>query len=241
MTLIPKGETVNNFYKHWKQAPTAEFKARWPNFSPQEIACKGTGEIKLNFDALDRLQKLRMMLGKPLIINSAYRSVSHNRNVGGATNSNHMQGVAFDINMANHDPVVFERTARSLGFNGIGHYPGSNFMHIDTRSKLTRWKGTGSNNRWFFTDAQYRANTATATAELATPAYPAAPPTKTTDTLKELAPVLAPAIIAPIGALSSGEGPVQWAFGCVIVVLVLVGAWWFVKRQRASQEGEPNA
>ncbi len=32
---------------------------------------------------------------------------SHNRAVGGATRSKHMEGAAFDIAMANHDPVAF--------------------------------------------------------------------------------------------------------------------------------------
>ena len=44
---------------------------------------------------------------KPLSVRSAYRSPEHNRAVGGATRSKHMEGAAFDIAMANHDPVAF--------------------------------------------------------------------------------------------------------------------------------------
>ena len=104
---------------------------RWPNFSPAEIACRGTGKLLINEPALDKLQALRDRLGKPLIIRSAYRSPEHNRAVGGATRSKHMEGTAFDIAMANHDPVAFEAAAREVGFLGFGYYPRSGFMHID--------------------------------------------------------------------------------------------------------------
>jgi len=64
-------------------------------------------------------------------VRSAYRSPEHNRAVGGAKASKHMDGTAFDIAMANHDPVEFEKAARAVGFLGFGTYPRSGFMHVD--------------------------------------------------------------------------------------------------------------
>ena len=116
-------------YRHWRDVPTRDW--RWKNFSPAEIACRGTGTLKIDTEALDKLQALRDRLGKPLIIRSAYRSPEHNRRVGGAPRSKHMDGTAFDIAMANHDPVAFEAAAREVGFLGFGYYPRSGFMHID--------------------------------------------------------------------------------------------------------------
>ena len=118
------------YYQHWQNVPAKLW--RWPNFSPAEIACRGTGKLRLNADALDRLQALRNALGKPLIVNSAYRSPEHNKRVGGAKASRHLEGTAFDISMANHDPETFIAAAREAGFKGIGTYPRSNFVHIDT-------------------------------------------------------------------------------------------------------------
>ncbi|CAM3104034.1 Peptidase M15 [Paracoccus aminovorans] len=118
------------FYQHWRNLPATAW--HWPNFSPAEIACRGTGKLLVNEDALNRLQELRVTLGKPLIVNSAYRSPEHNRNVGGAKASKHLEGTAFDISMANHDPAAFIAAARKAGFKGIGTYPRSNFIHIDT-------------------------------------------------------------------------------------------------------------
>jgi zinc D-Ala-D-Ala carboxypeptidase len=116
-------------YRHWRDVPERAW--RWPNFSPAEIACRGTGQLKLHPEAMDKLQALRDRLGKPLILRSAYRSPEHNRAVGGATRSKHMDGTAFDIAMANHDPVAFEAVAREVGFQGFGYYPRSGFIHID--------------------------------------------------------------------------------------------------------------
>ncbi len=116
-------------FNHWRDVPAARW--RWKNFSPAEIACRGSGSLRINEEALDKLQALRDRLGKPLIVRSAYRSPEHNRAVGGAPGSKHMQGTAFDIAMSNHDPVAFEAAARAVGFKGFGFYPRSGFMHID--------------------------------------------------------------------------------------------------------------
>ena len=74
---------------------------RWPNFSPAEIVCRGTGRLLVNEAALDKLQELRDRLGRPLIVRSAYRSPEHNRAVGGAKASKHLEDIAFDIATAN--------------------------------------------------------------------------------------------------------------------------------------------
>ncbi len=120
---------MTRFYDHYSDVPEGTW--RWPDFSPAEIACRGTGKLKLHPEAMDKLQALRDRLGKPLIVNSGYRSPEHNRAVGGAKASKHMEGTAFDIAMANHDPATFEAAAREVGFLGFGFYPRSGFMHID--------------------------------------------------------------------------------------------------------------
>ena len=57
------------FYDHWQDVPDGSW--RWPNFSPAEIACRGSGKLLINELALDKLQALRDRLGKPLIVRSA--------------------------------------------------------------------------------------------------------------------------------------------------------------------------
>ena len=120
---------TTQYFADWRNVPETLW--RWPNFSPEEIACRGDGTIRINEAALDKLQALREKLGVPLIVHSAYRSPNYNRKVGGAEHSMHLQGAAFDISMTNHDPDAFEAAARAVGFTGFGFYPRQNFMHID--------------------------------------------------------------------------------------------------------------
>ena len=44
---------TTRFYRHWRDVPKDSW--RWPNFSPAEIACRGTGSILIHEAALDRL------------------------------------------------------------------------------------------------------------------------------------------------------------------------------------------
>ena len=123
--------------KHWRDYPKSDW--RWPSFSPEELACRGTGRLLIVPEAMDRLQALRNKLGKPMIINSGYRSPEHNRAVGGAAGSKHMQGLAFDVRMDNHDPDAYIAAALAVGSRGIGTYPKQNFVHVDMRETRANW------------------------------------------------------------------------------------------------------
>lgn len=128
---------MSKIYDSWRDFPNAQW--RWPSFSPQELACRGTGRLRIVPAAMDKLQALRDRLGKPLIINSGYRSPEHNRAVGGAKGSKHMEGSAFDVSMSNHDPATFIEAAQAVGFRAIGTYPRQNFVHVDARPNAARW------------------------------------------------------------------------------------------------------
>src|SRR5690625_5524352 len=127
---------TTTFHRHWRDVPENTW--RWPNFSPAEIACRGTGKLLINKPALDKLQALRDRLGKPLIVRSAYRSPEHNRAVGGATRSKHLDGTAFDIAMTNHDPGAFEAAAREVGVLGFGFSSRSGVIHVHPRPARRR-------------------------------------------------------------------------------------------------------
>ncbi|KJS41175.1 MAG: hypothetical protein VR70_05345 [Rhodospirillaceae bacterium BRH_c57] len=69
-------------------------KARWPNFSPGELWCKGTGKMQFHPGFLDALQALRAEYGQGMTITSACRSADYNSKVGGARRSLHICDVA---------------------------------------------------------------------------------------------------------------------------------------------------
>ncbi len=45
---------TNHYYADWRDVPEKLW--RWPNFSPEEIACRGDDTIRVNEAALDKLQ-----------------------------------------------------------------------------------------------------------------------------------------------------------------------------------------
>jgi uncharacterized protein YcbK (DUF882 family) len=114
----------------------------WPDFSPKEFACKCCGELlftKESVAAWDAIQEFRSTVKTPVIINSAYRCESHNTSVGGAKESQHLKGIAFDIRITPELPRhVIHSSAKKAGFKGFGDY--DTFVHIDT-GRARSWKG----------------------------------------------------------------------------------------------------
>jgi uncharacterized protein YcbK (DUF882 family) len=104
-----------------------------------EFQCKSTGEVKLEEALVEKLQKLRDMIGKPIIIHSGYRTPEYNAQVGGAKESQHMEGKAADISVKGMTSEELAKLAEKVGFNGIGIYAG--FVHCDVRSYKARWRG----------------------------------------------------------------------------------------------------
>ena len=103
------------------------------NFKVKEFRCKDVSDkILIDVDFVkDKLQKIRDHFGVPVTINSAYRTVSWNTKCGGAKNSYHLKGMAFDIVVKGKTPQEVAKYAQSLGINGIIKY--NTFVHIDSR------------------------------------------------------------------------------------------------------------
>jgi len=121
-------------------------RARWPHFSPREISCRHCGEICIWPEALDAIERLRMAMAAPLVVNSGHRCALHNARVGGAPLSMHKR-LAFDIALNGHDPARLAEAARAAGFRGFGF--GNSFLHLDTRGVPARWfYGERSRIKW---------------------------------------------------------------------------------------------
>jgi zinc D-Ala-D-Ala carboxypeptidase len=121
-------------FKHYKEVHPKDW--IWPNFTPKEIACKGTHRLLIDKKAMDALQVLRTALGVPFSPNSAYRTPEHNAAIRGARNSYHVKGRAFDIPIKKGmTRAMIHEAARKAGFKGIGDY--NTFVHVDTRDAAT--------------------------------------------------------------------------------------------------------
>lgn len=112
------------------------------NFKVREFACSdGADVIFISHDLVEILQKIRDHFGKPVNINSAYRTPSKNKQVGGATYSQHLYGTAADISIAGVSPKAVAEFAETLlpKTGGIGIY--KTFTHVDVRAVKSRWNG----------------------------------------------------------------------------------------------------
>ena len=112
------------------------------NFKVREFACKdGSDPIFVAPELVEILQKIRTHFGRAVTINSAYRTASYNKKVGGATYSQHCYGMAADIKVKGIAPKTVAAYAETLMPNkgGIGIY--STFTHIDVREVKSRWNG----------------------------------------------------------------------------------------------------
>lgn len=112
------------------------------NFKVKEFKCKdGSDVILISPELVKILQTIRDHFGKPLYINSAYRTPPYNKKIGGATYSQHLYGTACDIRINGVTPKEVAKFAETLLIEcgGIGIY--KNFTHVDVRAVKSRWNG----------------------------------------------------------------------------------------------------
>ena len=71
------------------------------HFESYEFDCKSLPNSGINMDDafLQMLNDARGIAGIPFKITSGYRSVSHNKKIGGVQNSSHLIGKACDISV----------------------------------------------------------------------------------------------------------------------------------------------
>ncbi len=117
------------------------------HFTIREFACpKTTDNILLSSILVKVLEDIRTLCGdKAMNINSGYRDLEHNTNVGGSPTSYHMKGMAADIRISGVDTLTVCRAAeKALAARGIpggiGRYVGQNFVHIDVRPVRHRFQ-----------------------------------------------------------------------------------------------------
>lgn len=108
------------------------------NFTLSEFQSKdGADKVLYSEELLSKLELLRAYGGFTVHINSAYRTSSHNRKVGGASNSQHTKGTAADIVVYKDGKEVNAKKicclCQTLGFKGIG-YISSRSVHVDMRA-----------------------------------------------------------------------------------------------------------
>jgi uncharacterized protein YcbK (DUF882 family) len=106
-----------------------------------------TGDVR-HFDPrlYDMLSDLSVSVGHPggeIDIVCGYRTSSTNESLrahtaGVAKNSLHIQAEAIDLRMPGIGTLNLRKAALALGRGGVGYYPHSDFIHIDT-GRVRQW------------------------------------------------------------------------------------------------------
>ncbi|MBA0053781.1 DUF882 domain-containing protein [Streptomyces sp. AJS327] len=87
-----------------------------------------------------KLEAVRKKAGdRSITVNSGFRSKRHNSNVGGASNSQHMYGIAADIVISGRTVSNTISYAQKSGFSGIIRY--NTFTHVDNRTEYSYGSG----------------------------------------------------------------------------------------------------
>ncbi len=112
----------------------------WPNFSPREMACRETGKVIFSRQFMDRLQSIRAIFARPLIVSSGYRSPDYNARVSNTGRTGpHTTGHAVDVPISGADYVTVFGLAITAGMTGFGSRQngprGGRFLHLDDLPK----------------------------------------------------------------------------------------------------------
>ena len=116
------------------------------DFNRSEFACTGKdccgGSAPMHPELVIALQHLRDLAGVPLKVNSGFRCIKHNKEVGGKPDSYHPLGMAADVavppRMSAVQLVALAEQVPQFANGGIGIY--STWIHVDVRSGKARWR-----------------------------------------------------------------------------------------------------
>lgn len=108
-------------------------------FKVKEFACKdGSQVVFIDNYLVSILDILRNQVGKPVYINSGYRTPTRNKAVGGAKYSYHMRGMAADIRVEGMTAKEIANKLNAIIPDECGIIVYNTWVHIDTRNKKYR-------------------------------------------------------------------------------------------------------
>ena len=142
----PEGK-LSLYNVHTDERLKVTYRDPWGAYDPWALSdlnyilrCHYTREVKeMDIDVIEFLNAVDKGLGggNEIHIISGYRSPEYNdllrrEGRGVVKNSMHLSGKAIDISIPRVDLDALRKTAVSLGYGGVGYYPKSGFVHIDS-------------------------------------------------------------------------------------------------------------
>lgn len=108
-------------------------------FTFNELIVSKTGLLNVpNQEQLNNMQDLvtnildplREMYGKPITTNSVFRSVNVNKMVKGAKNSDHLKGMAADIDTKTDNKILFDLIKNNFKFTQLINESNFSWIHV---------------------------------------------------------------------------------------------------------------
>lgn len=143
---LPKGRL--NFYNVWTDERLAityrndsgDYDAAALDAINHILRCHYTGEVAaIDVRVLEHVNLVRQKLGgnREICVISGYRSPEYNAMLvrtgrRAVRNSLHVHGRAIDLQVAGIHPKVIRQAALELRYGGVGYYPRSKFVHLDS-------------------------------------------------------------------------------------------------------------
>jgi uncharacterized protein YcbK (DUF882 family) len=146
LAKIPEKRTLSLYHARAQKALTLTY-ANGKQYNPKALARINsflrdyqTGQVhRIDPKLLDILWAVQREIGSKGVFKvvSAFRSPQTNRQLrraksGVASHSLHMEGRAVDIQFSGADLGQIRRCAMDLQTGGVGFYPKSNFVHLDS-------------------------------------------------------------------------------------------------------------
>ena len=108
----------------------------------KEFACSHCGVLRADPAFIKLVEKLETELARPLVIHAGYRCLAHpaERALPPGSFSAHSYGIAADISCPTLSlNLLWQAILQQPQLKGIGVNPWQNYIHVDARSKTSRW------------------------------------------------------------------------------------------------------
>lgn len=116
-------------------------------FTEDDFRCKHCGKLPqggMDKCLLEVLEEVRGIAGSPIIVSSGYRCPTHNQNIGGASASYHVKGIAADVYSDVLDIYYLKKIIKEAMIcegveGGLQEYVDQGFVHVDVRGFWSEW------------------------------------------------------------------------------------------------------
>jgi uncharacterized protein YcbK (DUF882 family) len=113
----------------------------YPNFSKKEFDCKHSGKNRMRPEFMQKLQEIRDIYNRVMIINSGYRDKTHPIEAAKKTPGEHYYGAAADVKASGVDAMELIVIAFTAGIRRIGvrQHGGIFFIHLGLGDQLANF------------------------------------------------------------------------------------------------------